>query len=210
MMGQRHQWKLPRISDRRVVDAMGKVPRHLFVPEDLAAEAYDEDRALPIGEGQTTPEPLVVATMAEALRTRPRDKVLEIGTGSGYQTAVLAEMVETVYSIEIEPALAERAKKRLGDLGCQNIRLRVGDGYEGWIEEAPFDAILVTAAVEEVPPALMDQLKEEGGRLVLPIGTPFGDQELTFIEKRGTEVVTRRDMPVHFVSFRRPLSHHRR
>lgn len=192
------------ISDKRVVEAMEAVERHLFVPDDLAGDAC-QDRALPIGRGQFISEPTVVATMTEALQLQPDHRVLEIGAGSGYQAAVLAELVHDVYAIEIDPHLADKARARLGGLGYRNIEVRTGDGHDGWIERAPFDAILVTAAAEDVPHSLMDQLKN-GGRMVIPLGTPFGPQELTLIEKHDRNVTTKSLMSVRFVSFRRGLS----
>lgn len=191
------------ISDKRVVEAMEAVERHLFVPGDLAGDAC-QDRPLPIGRGQFISQPTLVAMMTEALQLRPEHRVLEIGTGSGYQAAVLAELVQNVYTIEIDPFLADQARDRLQRLGYQNIEVRTGDGHDGWIEHAPFDAIIVTAAAEDVPPPLMDQLKN-GGRMVIPLGTPFGPQELTLIEKHDRNVTTKSLMPVRFVSFRRGL-----
>ncbi len=157
------------VVDPRVLRAMESVPRHLFVPEAFRRSAY-EDAPLPIGEGQTISQPYIVAFMSEAIRPMETDCVLEIGTGSGYQTAVLAHLVRQVFTIEVRPDLAEAARARLEDLGFRNVRLRVGDGHEGWPEEAPFDAILVTAAPREAPQALFDQLAV-GGRLVIPLGT---------------------------------------
>lgn len=197
-----HRWELSEIADQRIVEAMRKVPRHLFVPEDFAAKAH-EDRALPIGRGQTTSEPIVVATMTEALSPQETDRVLEVGAGSGYQTAVLAELVQTVYAVEIDPSLAGEARERLLEkLHYRNIILRNADGYDGWIEEAPFDSILVTAAAQDIPPALLDQLKN-GGRMVIPVGTPAGPQELMLVKKNGKTVTTRTLMPTRFVSIQR-------
>ena len=156
------------IRDERVLAAMRKVERHRFVPESLRARAYD-DRPLPIGEGQTISQPYIVALMTELLALQGKEKVLEIGTGSGYQTAILAELANEVYSIEVLKSLSERAQALLAGLGLTNIHVRCGDGYEGWNEEAPFDAIIVTAAPRQVPPQFVEQLKT-GGRLVIPVG----------------------------------------
>lgn len=204
MIQHQRQLDLSTISDQRVVRAMESVERHLFVPGDLVGEAY-HDRALPIGGGQTISQPAVVAVMTEAVCPRPTDRVLEIGAGSGYQAAILAELVDKVYTIEIDPHLATEARDRLRRLGYDKVELRTGDGHDGWIEEAPFDSILVTAAAEDVPHPLMDQLKD-GGRMVIPVGTPFGPQELLLIKKHGRNITTRNLMPVRFVSFRRGLS----
>lgn len=192
------------ISDKRVVEAMEAVERQLFVPDDLAGDAC-QDRPLPIGRGQFISQPTLVAIMTETLQLRPDHRVLEIGAGSGYQAAVLAELVQNVYTIEIDPHLADQARERLRRLGYHNVEVRTGDGHDGWIERAPFDAVIVTAAAEDVPPPLMDQLKN-GGRMVIPLGTPFGPQELTLIEKHDRNVTTKSLMPVRFVTFRRGLS----
>ena len=158
------------ITDPRVLIAMGTVPRHRFVPGALASQAYG-DYPLPIGGGQTISQPYIVALMTQWAEVAPGDKVLEVGTGSGYQAAVLAELTEKVFSIEIRPELARRASALLKEMGYGRVQVRSGDGYRGWPEEAPFDAILVTAAAPRVPPALAAQLKE-GGRLVIPLGAP--------------------------------------
>gem|GEM_PF-912409 len=165
------------IADKKVLETMAKVERHLFVPEGLREAAY-EDTPLPIGDGQTISQPYIVAYMTEAARLGPSDRVLEIGTGSGYQAAVLAEIVKEVYTIEILKPLADSAGARLKELGYENIDLRRGDGYKGWPEQAPFDAIIVTAAPPEIPEDLVDQLKV-GGRMVVPVGAFF--QELYLI-----------------------------
>lgn len=202
-MGQQRHWELSGIKDERVIQAMGRVPRHLFVPEEQSEFAY-EDRALPIEHGQTISQPFVVAAMTEALGVGKDARVLEVGGGSGYQAAVLAEIVQHVYSIEIDPRLAEQARQRLEELGYHNVSMRSGDGYAGWVEEAPFDAIIVAAAAEDIPPPLMDQLKD-GGRLVIPLGTPGGAQELFVVEKDGATVTTKSLMAVRFVPFRRSV-----
>ena len=159
------------ISDRRVLEAMEKIPRHFFVLGDYRDSAY-EDRPLPIGEGQTISQPYMVAIMTQSLELKGRERVLEIGTGSGYQTAILAELAQKVFTIERIPALTERAQKALEDLGYPNISFRSGDGSRGWPEEAPFDGIMVTAGSPDVPPTLKSQLAE-GGRLVIPTGPRF-------------------------------------
>jgi protein-L-isoaspartate(D-aspartate) O-methyltransferase len=174
------------IEDKRVLEAMGKIPRELFVEESLRNKAYS-DSPLPIGEGQTISQPYVVALMTEALRLRPSDRVLEIGTGSGYQAAVLAEIVKEVYTVEIRKNLAEAADQRLKDLGYKNIEVKFGDGYFGWEEQAPFDAIIVTASANHIPPPLIKQLKE-GGRLILPLGSTIFHQTLTLATKEKGEL----------------------
>jgi len=176
------------IKDPRVLSAMEAVPRHLFVPESLRQLAY-EDRPLPIGEDQTISQPYVVAYMSELLELRGDEKVLEIGTGSGYQTAVLARLAAEVYSIEIIPSLSESAKSLIEQLGLRNVYLKVGDGFFGWEEKAPFDAILLTAAAPKVPEPLWRQLRE-GGRIIMPLGEPRQTQRLVRVRKvAGKEVV---------------------
>ncbi|MCX7847247.1 MAG: protein-L-isoaspartate(D-aspartate) O-methyltransferase [bacterium] len=184
------------VSDPRVLAAMRTVPRHEFVPTSLRDEAY-EDYPLPIGFGQTISQPYIVAAMTEALQLRPSDKVLEIGTGSGYQAAVLALLVSNVYSIEIIPELAQRAATDLARLGYTNVHVRAGDGYAGWPEFAPFDAIIVTCAPEQVPQPLVAQLSE-GGRIVIPVGGRWG-QTLVRLTKRGKKLEREDLMSVIFV-----------
>ena len=190
------------VTDSAVLRAMRTVPRHRFVPEELVALAY-EDRPLPIGHGQTISQPFIVASMTEVLGVGPADKVLEIGTGSGYQAAVLAEIVATVLTIEIVQPLAESARARLRRLGYDNITVRAGDGYFGWEEEGPFDGIIVTAAASHIPPPLLDQLRP-GARMVIPVGPPFQVQTLMLVEKQPDGSITQRSlMPVRFVPFTR-------
>lgn len=185
------------ITDPRVLEVMGEVPRHLFVPPAYRDEAY-EDYPLPIEEGQTISQPYIVALMTQLLGLKGREKVLEIGTGSGYQAAVLSRLTAQVFTIEIHPGLAERASALLRELGYANVQVRAGDGYRGWPEMAPFDAVMVTCAVNHVPPALFEQLAE-GGRLVLPMGGRFGSQTLTLITKIGGKARISRILPVRFV-----------
>ena len=183
---------------QRVIAAMGKVERHRFVPAGLVALAY-LNRPLPIGYGQTISQPFIVALMTELMKVKTGDRVLEIGTGSGYQAAVLAEMAGSVYSIEIIAPLGKEAGERLQSLGYRNVKTRVSDGYYGWPEAAPFDAIMVTAAASHVPPPLIKQLKP-GGRMVIPLGTQFMTQFLMLVEKqRDGSVTTRQILPVRFV-----------
>jgi len=184
------------VHDPRVLAAMREVPRHRFVPEPLRAAAY-EDGALPIGEGQTISQPFVVASMCEHLALSPQDRVLEIGTGSGYHAAVLSQLAAQVYSIEIVPPLAERARRTLAELGYANVEVRTGDGYRGWPEEAPFDAVILTAAPPEIPEPLVAQLKP-GGRMVLPVGVGE-DQQLVVLEKTAHGLEKRVMFPVRFV-----------
>ncbi len=185
------------IENPRVLAAMARVPRHEFVPTLVRRLAYG-DHPVPIGHGQTISQPFIVAFMTEALNPAPADRVLEIGTGSGYQAAVLAELVAKVYTIEIVAPLGERARDDLARLGYGNVLVRVGDGYEGWPEHAPFDAIIVTCSPEHVPQPLVDQLRD-GGRMIIPVGDAKSGQELYLLEKRGTKVVKRAVLPVRFV-----------
>jgi protein-L-isoaspartate(D-aspartate) O-methyltransferase len=179
------------IDDERVLDAMRQIPRHRFVPRRVAHYAYDRT-PLDIGEGQTISSPDIVARMTELLRLDGTEKVLEIGTGSGYQAAVLSRLAPKVYSIEIRPNLAESARERLGSLGYRNVVVRCGDGYKGWSEEAPFDAVIVTAAPPEIPEALTQQLAR-GGRMVVPVGEQDGFQQLWLLEK-SEDGVLRKEM----------------
>lgn len=185
------------ITDERVLAVMEKVPRHEFVLPEYLDEAYD-DHPLPIGYGQTISQPYIVALMTQLLQLQPGDKVLEIGTGSGYQAAVLAELVDEVYTIEIIPELARSAEERLRRLGYHDVHVRQGDGYYGWPEEAPFDAIIVTAAPDHLPQPLVQQLRD-GGRLVIPIGPPGGYQTLWQIVKHGDELEANNIAGVLFV-----------
>jgi len=184
--------------DPRVLDALGRVPRHEFVPADLQSRAY-ENRPLPIGYGQTISQPYIVALMTDLAALQPGGRVLELGTGSGYQAAVAAALGTRVYTIEIVPELGESARARLARLSVREVTVRVGDGYEGWPEHAPFDAILVTAAASHIPPPLVRQLAP-GGRMVIPVGSPFSPQQLTVVEKSAEGAVrTRQLLPVLFV-----------
>jgi protein-L-isoaspartate(D-aspartate) O-methyltransferase len=189
------------ITDPVVLQAMRRVQRHKFVPDDLIHEAYS-DRPLPIGYGQTISQPYIVALMTELLAVKKTDHVLEIGTGSGYQAAVLAEIVDSVWTVEIVQELAKSAEERLWRLGYGKVHVKWADGYNGWPDHAPFDAIVVTAAAEHIPPPLVQQLKE-GGRMVIPVGHPFFVQNLVLVEKRGGKVSTRSIAPVRFVPLTR-------
>ena len=174
------------VKDPKVLNAMSRIARERFVEKGIAGQAY-EDHPLPIGEGQTISQPYVVALMTEALRLRPAERVLEIGTGSGYQAAVLAEIVSKVYTIEIRKNLTEKAERLLKDLGYRNIKVKYGDGYFGWEEHGPYDAIIVTAAANHIPPPLIRQLKE-GGRLIIPLGSTIYSQMLTIATKKKGEL----------------------
>ena len=189
------QIKARGVKDPRVLSALLKIERHRFVPEKYLDSAYS-DQPLPIGEGQTISQPYIVALMTELLELKGNEKVLEIGTGSGYQAAVLAELAKEVYTIEIIEPLASTARERLSELGYQNVKVKAGDGYLGWPEVAPFDAIIVTAAPDHIPQPLVEQLKE-GGRMVLPLGT--FTQELKKIVKRSGKMETIDVIPVLFV-----------
>ncbi len=186
------------IEDAEVLRAMRTVPRHLFVPEGLLSRAYD-DGPLPIGHGQTISQPYIVAYMTEVLKVRKGETVLEIGTGSGYQAAILSPLVKKVYTMEIIPELAASSKERLSRLGYSNVEVKEGDGYYGWPEKAPFDSIIVTAAAGHIPPALIKQLKN-GGRMVIPVGGFFMVQSLVLVSKdQKGEITTRNLLPVRFV-----------
>lgn len=185
------------VKDKRVLKVMGKVSRHEFVPEKYRAFAY-EDSPLPIGEGQTISQPYIVALMTECLNLEGEEKILEVGTGSGYQAAILSEMAKEVYTIEIVEPLAERAEELLKKLGYRNVKVKCGDGYLGWEEYAPFDGIIVTCAPEHIPQPLIDQLAE-GGRMVIPVGETQFPQVLKLVEKREGKVTIRNVIPVRFV-----------
>jgi protein-L-isoaspartate(D-aspartate) O-methyltransferase len=181
-----------------VLKAMGTVPRHEFVPEDQIPYAY-ENRPLPIGRGQTISQPYIVAIMTDLLKVTPSSKVLELGTGSGYQAAILSDLVDKVYSIEIIESLGVQARERLERLGYDNVLVKIGDGYYGWEEHGPYDAIVVTAAGSHIPPPLIKQLKT-GGRMVIPIGSRFMTQQLLLVNKdEDGKVITRQILPVRFV-----------
>jgi protein-L-isoaspartate(D-aspartate) O-methyltransferase len=192
-----HDIKGRGIKDKKVLEVMGKVPRHLFVDDSLRNKAY-EDYPLPIGEGQTISQPYVVALMTEHLRLKPTDRVLEIGTGSGYQAAVLAEIVKEVYTLEIRKGLADKADKRLKELGYRNVLVKYSDGYFGWEEHAPFDAIIITASANHIPPPLIHQLRE-GGRLIVPLGSTVYFQTLTLATKKKGELELDQITSVAFV-----------
>lgn len=186
--------------DMQVMQAMDTVPRHEFVPEGLRVKAYD-DRPLPIGHGQTISQPYIVALMTDLLQAQPEHRVLEIGTGSGYQAAVLSQLVKQVYSIEIIEPLGHSTTQLLDRLGYKNIETRIADGYDGWPQQAPFDSIIVTAAISHIPPPLVQQLKK-GGRMIIPVGSRFQTQYLTLVEKdKQGAISTRQILPVAFVPF---------
>lgn len=188
------------VDEKDVLQAMRAVPRHLFVPPEYMSRAYN-DHALPIGYGQTISQPYIVAYMTRLLEIKPGDVILEIGTGSGYQAAVLAELTDAVYTIEIIDELAAEAAERLDRLGYDGVRTRNADGYWGWPEAAPFDGIIVTAAAGHVPPPLIEQL-QSGGRLVIPVGHSYDFQYITLIEKtRSGRLIGRQLLPVRFVPF---------
>jgi len=183
------------VKDKKVLAAMRKVQRHKFVPENMKKFAY-EDRPLPIGEDQTISQPYIVALMTELLKLEKENRVLEIGTGSGYQAAVLAEIVKEVYTIEIVEPLAKSSEKRLKGMGYKNITIKFGDGYKGWKEHAPFDAVIVTAAPDHIPEPLVEQLKV-GGKMIIPVGKYF--QELKLLTKTKDGIKTKNMLPVRFV-----------
>lgn len=193
------QIELRGIHDKNTLNAMRTVERHLFVPSISRDRAY-EDRPLPIGYGQTISQPYIVAYMTDLLDVESGDTILEIGTGSGYQAAVLAEIVSQVYTIEIIEKLGLSAKERLNNLKYNRVEVKIGDGYYGWEEHAPFDAIVVTAASEYIPPPLIDQLKD-GGKMIIPIGSPFSVQTLMLVKKSGEKITTHNLMLVRFVPF---------
>ncbi|MBI4668688.1 MAG: protein-L-isoaspartate(D-aspartate) O-methyltransferase [Elusimicrobia bacterium] len=191
-----------RVTDKTVIEAMKKVPRHRFVPSDVVERAYD-DTPLMIGEGQTISQPFIVGYMTELLSLKPSDKVLEIGTGSGYQAAVLSLLAKEVYTIEIIESLGRRAGAALRELGYKNVKVKIGDGYRGWPENAPFNAVIVTCAPEDIPKPLIDQLKT-GGRMVIPVGRQLEDmwttQELIVLIKTDKGIVREKKLDVRFVS----------
>ncbi|MFC3197279.1 protein-L-isoaspartate(D-aspartate) O-methyltransferase [Parapedobacter deserti] len=189
------------VDHRATLEAMRKVERHLFVPSEYQQNAYD-DSSLPIGHGQTISQPYIVAYMTQLLDPKPEHRVLEIGTGSGYQAAVLAEIVKEVYTIEIVERLGNQAKQVMDRLGYDNVTVSIGDGYKGLPDKAPFDAILLTAAPEEIPPPLIEQLKE-GGKLVAPVGPQNAVQTLVVLEKKQGKISRRELSPVRFVPFTR-------
>lgn len=195
------QIKVRGIKDPATLAALYNVPRHRFVAKNQLRNAY-LDSPLQIGYGQTISQPYIVAFMTEVIQVQKNDKVLEIGSGSGYQAAILAEIVDEVYTIEIIKGLYDSAKKRLHNLNYDNIFIKNADGYHGWKEKGPFDAIVVTAAAEFIPPPLIEQLKE-GGRMIIPVGTPFTTQQLLLIEKKDGKVKTKNLMFVRFVPFTR-------
>jgi protein-L-isoaspartate(D-aspartate) O-methyltransferase len=195
------QIKARGVTDARVLEAMAAVPRERFVPSAQVPHAY-ADSPLPIGGGQTISQPYIVAYMSEVLDVQAEHRVLEIGTGSGYQAAVLGELARDVYTIEIVPELARRAAETLRDLGYSNVHVKEGDGYAGWPDEAPFDRIMVTAAPEQIPQPLLDQLAT-GGKLIAPVGAQYTTQWITVVEKTETGLVERRTIPVQFVPFTR-------
>lgn len=197
----RSQLEKRDIDHQPTLEAMRNVERHLFVPPRQRRRAYD-DGPVPIGHGQTISQPYIVAYMTQLIEPGPDDKILEIGTGSGYQAAVLGEIVDQVYTIEIIPELGNRAKRLLNDLDYQNVEVFIGDGYHGLEEYAPFDAIVVTAAAEHIPPPLINQLKDSG-KMIIPVGSPFLVQTLMLVEKNGDNITTTNLMPVRFVPFTR-------
>ena len=196
-----NQIQLRGMDHKPTLNAMRTVPRHLFVPMNLQENAYD-DRPLPIGHGQTISQPYIVAYMTSIINPKPEFKVLEIGTGSGYQAAVLSEIVDSVFTMEIVPELYQSASARISELGYDNIKIKFGDGYYGWQEHGPYDAIVVTAAAEFIPPPLIEQLKE-GGKMIIPVGSPFMVQSLILVNKKKDRITTTNLMSVRFVPFTR-------
>jgi len=196
----RSQIEARGIADPRVLAAMRQVPRDRFVPEGLRIQAH-EDHPLPLGHGQTISQPYIVAYMAEALALRGHERLLEVGSGCGYMAAVLSLLVKDVYGLELEPALHEGSEALIQELGYDNIHLRCGDGRKGWAEKAPFEAIVLSCAADEVPKALWDQLADEG-RLLLPLGTPYGYQQLVLLTKRPAGSEVKELLPVAFVPLR--------
>lgn len=196
-----HQIKKRGVSNAATLLALKKVQRHLFVPENYKRNAY-QDSPLPIGYGQTISQPYIVGYMTAIIKPKPDFKILEIGTGSGYQAAVLAEIVDQVYTIEIIKELGEAATERLKQLGYTNVDVKIADGYYGWEEEGPFDAIVVTAAAEFIPPPLIQQLKD-GGKMIIPVGSPFLVQHLMLVEKKKGKITSKSLFPVRFVPFTR-------
>jgi protein-L-isoaspartate(D-aspartate) O-methyltransferase len=197
----KYQIEARNVRHKATLEAMRTVPRHEFMPSQKQRFAY-EDTPVSIGYGQTISQPYIVAFMTSIIDPDPDDRVLEIGTGSGYQAAVLAEIVQDVYTIEIIPELGERAEEKFKELGYENIHTRIGDGYHGWPEEAPFDAIVVTAAPEEIPTPLIEQLKE-GGKLVIPVGSRYSVQSLQLLTVKDGKTRTQNLFPVRFVPFTR-------
>ncbi|MCK5194768.1 MAG: protein-L-isoaspartate(D-aspartate) O-methyltransferase [Desulfobulbaceae bacterium] len=191
------QIRLRGVSNKDVLSAMIEVPRHSFVPKKLVSQAY-EDHPVPIGQGQTISQPYVVALMTESLKLKGDERVLEIGTGSGYQAAILSRVAKEVYSIEIKERLYKKASKVLQSMGFTNVKTRHGDGYFGWAEAAPFDCIMITAAIDHIPPPLLKQLKK-GGRLILPLGNPFSYQNLSMVTKYDNDYSVRQITGVLFV-----------
>jgi protein-L-isoaspartate(D-aspartate) O-methyltransferase len=193
------QLKPRGITNKATLDAMAKIPREAFVPESQRPFAYS-DRPLPIGEGQTISQPFMVAYMTQTLQLKASDRVLEIGTGSGYQAAVLSQMIDTVFTIEIVSSLAQQANQRIKNLNIHNVAVKIGDGYFGWQEKAPFDAIIVTAGAESIPLYLVEQLAENG-RMVIPIGPHKGVRQLILLKKKNGKIKSRTLMQVRFVPF---------
>ncbi|MFW5908761.1 MAG: protein-L-isoaspartate(D-aspartate) O-methyltransferase [Desulfosalsimonas sp.] len=192
----RQQLRARGIENPEILAAFKKVPRHKFVPEKLKKYAY-QDHPLPIGQDQTISQPYIVAMMTRSIKPKKTDRILEVGTGSGYQAAILAELSEQVYTIEIIESLAESARRTLSETGYENVHVKTGDGFKGWAEHAPFDAIVVTCAPEKVPEPLKEQLSE-GGRMVIPVGRKY-DQNLVVLEKKEGELIEKQILPVRFV-----------